>query len=84
MLKGCGGVQGGADSNAEDEGGQKPIHAAAAEQHRDIVQLLLPLTAPHHDSSGEWTVDGIMQEAQQSIADDQPVQQQHQVHTHCK
>lgn len=78
-------MQGGADPNTEDEGGQKPIHAAAAEQHRDIVELLLPLTAPDDDSSAEWTVDGIIQEAQQSIADDHPVEQQHQVrpHTHA-
>lgn len=73
-------MQGGANPNAEDEGGQKPIHAAAAEQHRDIVELLLPLTAPDDDSSAEWTVDGIIQEAQQHIADDQPLEQQHQVH----
>ena len=75
-------LKGGADPNAEDEGGQKPIHAAAAEQHRDIVELLLPLTAPDADSSAEWTVDGVIQEAQQSIADDHPLEQQHQVCTH--
>ena len=47
------------------------------------MELLLPLTAPDGDSSSEWTVDGIIQEAQQSIADDQPVEQQHQVSAHC-
>lgn len=81
-LNYSGGVQGGANPNAEDAGGQKPIHAAAAEQHREVVELLLPLTAPDNDSSADWTVDGVIQEAQQSIADDQPLQQpQHQVHS---
>ena len=75
-----GGLQGGANPNAEDAGGQKPIHAAAAEQHRQVVEVLLPLAAPDSDSSADWTVDGIIQEAQQSVADDEPVQQQHQVH----
>lgn len=74
-------LQGGANPNAEDAGGQKPIHAAAAEQHREAVELLLPLTAPDSDSSADWTVDGVIQEAQQSVADDQPLQQQHQVHS---
>ena len=77
-------MQGGADANAEDVGGQKPIHAAAAEQHREIVELLLPLTSPDQDNASNWTVDGIIQEAQQSIADDQPQQQQHQVHLKLK
>lgn len=72
-------MQGGGDANAEDVGGQKPIHAAAAEQHRSIVELLLPLTTPDADNAANWSVDGVIQEAQQSIADDQPVQQQHQV-----
>ena len=84
VLKECRCLQGGANPNAEDEGGQKPIHAAAAEQHRDIVELLLPLTAPEDDSSSEWTVDGIIQEAQQSLADGQPLEQQHQVRMHSK
>ena len=65
-------MQGGADANAEDAGGQKAIHAAAAEQHQGIVELLLPLTAPDADSPHAWTVDGIIQEAQQAIADDEP------------
>ena len=72
-------MQGGAKPNAEDAGGQKAIHAAAAEQHRDIVELLLPLTEPDTDSSHDWTVDGIIQEAQEAIADDQPQQADHQV-----
>ncbi len=72
-------AQGGADANAEDAGGQKAIHAAAAEQHRDIVELLLPQTTPDDDNAADWTVDGVIQEAQQSIADNQPDQQQHQV-----
>jgi len=72
-------AQGGADANAEDAGGQKAIHAAAAEQHRHIVELLLPQTTPHADNAADWTVEGVIQEAQQSIAEDQPDQQQHQV-----
>ena len=80
-LNKCGGLQGGANPNAEDAGGQKPIHAAAAEQHRQVVELLLPLTAPDDDSSASWTVDGVIQEAQQSVANDEPVQQQYQVHS---
>ncbi len=71
--------QGKADPNAEDAGGQKPIHAAAAEQHRDVVELLLPLTTPDADNTANWSVDSVIQEAQQSIADNQPDQQQHQV-----
>jgi len=51
-------AQGGADANAEDAGGQKAIHAAAAEQHRDIVELLLPQTTPDDDNAADWTVDG--------------------------
>lgn len=77
-------MQGGADANAEDMGGQKPIHAAAAEQQRDIVELLLPLTSSDQDNASNWTVEGIIQEAQQSIADDDPQEQQHQVQPNCK
>ncbi|DBA83555.1 TPA: hypothetical protein ACH3X2_006474 [Trebouxia sp. C0005] len=72
-------LQGGADANAEDAGGQKAIHAAAAEQHRDIVELLLQQTTPDDDNAADWTVEGVIQEAQQSIAEDQPDQQQHQM-----
>ena len=72
-------AQGGADANAEDAGGQKAIHAAAAEKHRDIVELLLPQTTPDDDNAADWTVEGVIQEAQQSITEDQPDQQQHQV-----
>lgn len=72
-------LQGGGDANAEDAGGQKAIHAAAAEQHRDIVELLLPQTTPDADNAADWTVEGVLQEAQQSIAEDQPDQQQHQM-----
>lgn len=73
------GMQAGADPNAEDGGGQKAIHAAAAEQHRDVVELLLPITSPDSDNASNWTVDGIIEEAQQSIADDQPQTQHPQV-----
>ena len=77
-------LQAGADANAEDGGGQKAIHAAAAEQHRPIVELLLPKTSPDSDNASNWTVDGIIEEAQQSIADDQPQSEQPQVgHTCC-
>lgn len=72
-------LQGGANANAEDAGGQKPIHAAAAEQHEGIVEVLLAITTPDADNTANWTVDGIIQEAQQAIADDQPQEQQHQV-----
>lgn len=72
-------VQGGANADAEDGGGQKPIHAAAAEQHRHVVEALLPLTQPDADSASNWTVDSIIEEAQQSIAVDQPQIMQHQV-----
>ena len=72
-------TQGGADANAEDAGGQKAIHAAAAEKHRDIVALLLPHTTPDDDNAADWTVEGVIHEAQQSIAEDEPDQQQHQV-----
>ena len=76
-------LQAGADANAEDGGGQKAIHAAAAEQHRAIVELLLPKTSPYSDNAFDWTVDGIIEEAQQSIADDQPRSEQPQVGQTC-
>lgn len=72
-------LQAGANPNAEDGGGRKAIHAAAAEQHREIVELLLPKTSPDSDNALNWTVDGIINEAQQSIADDQPQSQEPQV-----
>ena len=76
-------LQAGADANAEDGGGQKAIHAAAAEQHRPIVELLLPKTSPDSDNASNWTVNGIIEEAQQSIADDQPQSEQPHVGQRC-
>lgn len=50
----------GADPNAADEDGQKPILVAAARGNRSAVEILYPLTTPVQ-SIPDWTVDGILE-----------------------
>ena len=55
-------LQGGADPDAKEENlSARPIDAAAAAQHRDIVEMLLPCTTPAEGA--EWRVDSLMAEA---------------------
>jgi hypothetical protein len=60
-------LQGGADPDAKEENlSARPIDAAAAAQHRDIVEMLLPCTMPAEGA--EWTVDSLMAEAAAAAA----------------
>lgn len=60
-------LQGGADPDAKEENlSARPIDAAAAAQHRDIVEMLLPCTTPAEGA--EWTVDSLMAEAAAAAA----------------
>ena len=55
-------IQGGADPNAKEQNmSARPIDAAAAAQHRDIVEMLLPCTTP--GEGAEWTADSLLAEA---------------------
>ena len=40
------GLQAGGDADAKEEGGARPIDAAASAQQREVVELLLPCTSP--------------------------------------
>ncbi|KAK4427675.1 protein STIP1 [Sesamum alatum] len=53
-------LQAGADPNATDEDGLKPIQVAAARGNRVAVEILFPVTSPHADIP-EWSIDGILQ-----------------------
>ncbi|CAM6102002.1 unnamed protein product [Calypogeia fissa] len=59
----------GANSNVTDEDGSTPIQAAAIGGHRNVVELLLPLTTPLK-SVPDWTVDGLMSYGEQLIAEE--------------
>ncbi|GMH37281.1 hypothetical protein BSKO_05154 [Bryopsis sp. KO-2023] len=51
----------GADPNIADDEAHLPIHAAAMEGHRKVVEHLFPLTSqPEGTSSDDWSVDAIM------------------------
>ncbi|KAA3486410.1 Ankyrin-1 [Gossypium australe] len=52
-------LKAGADPNATDEDGLKPVQVAAARGHRGAVEILFPLTS-RIDTIPEWTVDGIL------------------------
>lgn len=66
-------LQAGADANAKEEGGARPIDAAASAQQRGIVELLLPCTSP--SEGAEWTIDAVMEAAAEQ-------QHHHQHHQH--
>lgn len=53
-------LRAGADPNATDEDGQKPVQVAATRGNRSAVDILLPLTTPIQ-SIPSWTTDGIIQ-----------------------
>ncbi|XP_039045466.1 ankyrin-1-like [Hibiscus syriacus] len=53
-------LKAGADPNAIDEDGQKPIQVAAARGQRKAVEILFPLTS-RNDAIPVWTVDGILE-----------------------
>ncbi|XP_060218204.1 uncharacterized protein LOC132645307 [Lycium barbarum] len=53
-------LQAGADPNAADEDGNKPLHVAATRGSRAAVKALLPVT-PRIQSVPEWTVDGVIE-----------------------
>lgn len=58
----CPAMQAGADPNAEDQAGARPIDAAACVGERRVVELLLPITEP--SASGEWTADWLLEHAE--------------------
>ncbi|PHT41066.1 hypothetical protein CQW23_19920 [Capsicum baccatum] len=53
-------LQAGADPNAEDEDGNKPIQLAATSGSRAAVEALLAVT-PRIQSVPEWSVDGVIE-----------------------
>ncbi|XP_022744477.1 ankyrin-1-like isoform X1 [Durio zibethinus] len=53
-------LKAGADPNAIDEDGQKPIQVAAARGQRGAVEILFPLIS-RIDAIPEWTIDGILE-----------------------
>lgn len=59
-------LQAGADPNAVDEDGMKPVQVAAARENRVAVEILLPVTAPI-ESIPEWSIDGIIRHMQQVV-----------------
>jgi len=53
--------QAGADPDAADDSGAKPIAAAAAAGEREVVEALFPLTTRPADSgAADWSVTGLM------------------------
>lgn len=69
------GLQAGGDADAKEEGGARPIDAAASAQQREVVELLLPCTSPREGI--DWTVDALIEAA----AEDQ--QHHHHHHDGC-
>ncbi|XP_047948377.1 uncharacterized protein LOC125194283 [Salvia hispanica] len=57
-------LQAGADPNAIDEDGLKPVQVAASRGNKVAVEILLPVTAPI-ESIPEWSIDGILKHMQQ-------------------
>ncbi|KAM7473458.1 hypothetical protein LguiB_020701 [Lonicera macranthoides] len=53
-------LKAGADANATDEDGTKPIQVAAARGNREAVEILFPLTSQIQNVP-EWTIDGILE-----------------------
>lgn len=59
--------QAGADTEARDDKGHKPLHEAAVSGHQKAVELLIGRTAPDPGVPGtEWTVDNILKAAQEA------------------
>ncbi|KNA13488.1 hypothetical protein SOVF_116460 [Spinacia oleracea] len=53
-------LKAGADPDATDEDGQKPVQVAATRGNKSAVEILLPLSTPV-ESIPDWTIDGIIQ-----------------------
>ena len=70
-------LQAGADADAKEQGGARPIDAAASAQQRDVVELLLPCTTP--SKGAKWTAGAVMEAA----AEQQQQQHQHHQHDGC-
>ncbi|GFP99769.1 ankyrin-1, partial [Phtheirospermum japonicum] len=56
-------LQAGADPNAIDEDGWKPIQVAAARGNKVVIEILFPVTSALA-SVPDWSVDGILQHMQ--------------------
>ena len=54
-------LQAGADAEAKEQSGQRAIDVAAGARQREVVELLLPRTAP--EEGQEWSADGLMERA---------------------
>ncbi|MQL78698.1 hypothetical protein Taro_011133 [Colocasia esculenta] len=56
-------LEAGADPNAEDEDGLKPIQTAALRSNREAVKIFLPLTTPIQNVV-DWSVDAVIDHVQ--------------------
>ena len=54
-------LQAGADAEAKEQSGQRAIDVAAGARQREVVELLLPRTAP--EEGQEWSIDALMERA---------------------
>ncbi|KAL5722536.1 hypothetical protein ACHQM5_006048 [Ranunculus cassubicifolius] len=52
-------LKAGANPNVTDEDGLRPIEVAAVSHHKDVVEILIPVTSPI-SSYLDWSVTGIM------------------------
>ena len=59
-------MQGGANPDAKDDTGSKPIHAAAGVGDRATLDLLMPCTQPGVGEADRWTAQGLITAARQS------------------
>lgn len=57
-------LQAGADANAKDEQGHRPLDAAAGEGDRDMMKLLKPKTVPY---ISDWTLDGLLAHSKTAV-----------------
>eukprot|EP00951_Prasinocladus_malaysianus_P010357 scaffold75973_cov27-Prasinocladus_malaysianus.AAC.2 len=57
----------GANPEARDKKGHKPVHEAAMNGHREAAELLLGKTAPDPNvPEGQWTLDNLMKAAEEA------------------
>ena len=61
-------LQAGADPGAKEQSGQRAIDVAAGAQQREVVELLLPRTAP--EEGQEWSADALMERAASAAPQD--------------
>jgi hypothetical protein len=79
-------LQAGADADAREEySGARPIHAAAAAQHRRAVELLLPRTNPEEGASSQqqWSVDALLRQAAEANVHGGCSHDHDHDHSHC-